>query len=42
MKLEEIKTKEELTNYMKDYGTHVEFCIFDYYSIRKKYDYVNV
>lgn len=35
MKLEEVKTKEEFINYTRQYGTHVEICIFDYLSVRR-------
>ena len=39
MKLEEVKTKKEFVDYMKQYGTHVEICIFDYLGIRRTSDY---
>ena len=39
MKLEEIKTKEDLANYTKGYGYHIVFCLFDHCGIRKLGDY---
>lgn len=36
-RVEEIRTSEELTNYMEGYGYHINFCLFDYYSITKSY-----